>query len=60
MVESARFGLLLCGDITSDAVLSLSWMRFPDIWKVVYGPGSRFLGFGRLTKNRNVSNDGGL
>jgi hypothetical protein len=50
MDESAHFGVLLSADITSDAVLSLSWMRFPDIWKLVYGPRSRFLGFGQLTK----------
>ena len=52
MVESARFGLLLCGDITSDAVLRLS---LDEISRRL----ETRLWCEGLTKNQNGRDDGG-
>jgi hypothetical protein len=47
MVGSTRFGLLLCGGITSDAVLRLSLDGISRRLETRLGASGRFLGFGR-------------
>lgn len=59
MVESNCFGVLLCGDITSDVALKSSGNEITRRLEIRLWLYRSIFWFRRLTKNRNVSNDGG-
>jgi hypothetical protein len=50
MVESTCFGVLLCGDITSDAVLGQSLDGISRCMETRLGASGRFLGFRQVVQ----------